>query len=294
MQRTLMVAKETGLLPEDAEMLSDEEYGYLPRDKVLALCTGSQGERRGALARIAGGTHPKITFAPGDRVVFSSRTIPGNEKSVGWVQNSLVDMGVEIITDADAPVHCSGHPRRGELEKMYGWVKPRVAVPMHGEARHLAAHAQLAGSLGVESVVPARNGTLIRLFPGEAEQIDEAPSGRLYKDGAVLIDESANTIQERRKLSFAGTVTVSLVLSAKGDLLDEPLFSYWGLPEEGRDGDLMGDIVFDAVNGALDGIPRPRRKNAGLVSEAVRRAVRAEVGREWGKKPLCAVLVTVL
>lgn len=294
MLRTLQVARETGHLPADTELLSDDEYGYLPRDKVVALCTGSQGETRGALARIAANSHPKVTLATGDRVIFSSRTIPGNEKAVGRVQNNLVDLGADVVTDADAPVHCSGHPRRGELKKMYGWVKPRIAVPMHGEARHLAAHAELARSLGVETVISARNGSVVRLCPEPAEIIDEAPAGRLYKDGRVMLAERSNTLGERRKLAFAGTVSVSVALSPQGEILGEPQIAFFGLPESDDDGVPMAEIVFDAIFSALDGIPRPRKKNSGLVGEAVRRAVRAAVNEAWGKKPLCAVLVTVV
>ncbi len=294
MLRTLQVARETGHLPGDVELLSDDEYGYLPRDKVVALCTGSQGETRGALARIAADTHPKITFAAGDMVIFSSRTIPGNEKSVGRVQNKLVDQGVEIVTDADALVHCSGHPRRGELEKMYEWVRPRIAIPMHGEARHLAAHADLAKSLGVGNVVRTRNGTMVRLAPGPAELIDEAAAGRVYKDGAIMLEGGSNTLSERRKLAFAGTVSVSLILSGAGELRGEPQIACWGLPESSKEGVAMAEIIFDAIYGALDGIPRRRRKDSAKVGEAVRRAVRAEINQAWGKKPLCAVLVTVL
>ena len=284
MLRTLQVARETGHLPGDIELLSSQDYGYLPRNKVVALCTGSQGETRGALARIAGDTHPNVTLAPGDKVIFSSRTIPGNEKAVGRVQNNLVSQGIELVTDEDELVHCSGHPRRGELKKMYDWVQPRIAVPMHGEARHLAAHAELAMSLGVENVVEARNGALIRLAPDPAEIIDEAPAGRLYKDGHIMLEAGSNTLSERRKLAFAGTVSVSLLLSANGELRTEPLIAYWGLPESTDDGVSMANIVFDAINGALDGIPRRRRNDSGLVGEAVRRAVRSGINRAWGKK----------
>jgi ribonuclease J len=210
------------------------------------------------------------------------------------VQNNLVDIGAEVITDADALVHCSGHPRRGELEQLYGWAKPRIAIPMHGEPRHLAAHEELARALGVETVIPARNGSLVRLAPEPAGEVDEVPAGRLYKDGHVLLDENSNAIGERRKLSFAGTVSVSLVLAAGGEIEGEPQIAFFGLPETDDDGVPMSDILFDAVTGALDGIPRPRRKSSGVVGEAVRRAVRANVNQAWGKKPLCAVLVTVL
>lgn len=294
MNRILQVARETGYFPEGVETLSDEEYGYLPREKVVALCTGSQGEPRGALARIAADSHPTVTFAPGDTVIFSSRTIPGNEKSVLRVQNRLVDLGVDIVTDADALVHCSGHPRRDELSRMYEWLRPRVAVPMHGEPMHLAAHAALARSLGVEHVVESRNGKVVRLCPDPPGEVGEVTSGRLYKDAQVLLAEDTNTLAERRKLAFAGTVSVSLTLTAKGEMRGEPQFSYWGLPSEDRDGVPMAEVVLGAINGALDGIPRPRKRDSGVVGEAVRRAVRANLNRAWGKKPLCAVLVTVV
>jgi len=294
MLRTLQVARETGYLPEGTELLSDDEYGYLPRDKVVALCTGSQGESRGALARIAGDSHPRITFSPGDQVIFSSRTIPGNEKGVSWIQNRLIDAGIDVITDDDALVHCSGHPRQGELEQLYGWVRPAAAIPMHGEARHLAAHARLALSFGVKTVAEARNGSLIRLSPAPVEQFDNAPSGRLLLDGNILVEDGNQAIRERRKLAVMGTVSVSLVLSKGGDILGEPVIAFHGIPEEDKDGDPMEEIILDSIFGALDGIPRPRKKNTDLAGESVRRAVRAGINQVWGKKPLCSVLVTVV
>ncbi|MFQ5625551.1 MAG: ribonuclease J, partial [Methyloligellaceae bacterium] len=147
MKRVVQVAEETGYLPSGYDLLTEDDYGHLPREKVMALCTGSQGEGRAALARIAAGNHPRVSLTRGDLVLFSSRTIPGNEKAVGRVQNNLVDMGVKVITDRDAMIHVSGHPRRGELKKLYSWLKPETMVPMHGEARHLEAQADLAESL---------------------------------------------------------------------------------------------------------------------------------------------------
>ncbi len=294
MIRALQIARETGHLPADTPLLSDEDFRALPRDKVVALCTGSQGETRGALARIATGSHPKVAFAPADLVIYSSRTIPGNEKAVGRIQNALVDQGAEVVTDADALVHCSGHPRRGELAQLYDWIRPKAAVPMHGEARHLAAHATLARSLGVGHVVGARNGSLVRLCPAPAEQIDEAPAGRLHKDGRLLVEAEGEALRARRRLSVAGMVTVSLVLSAKGGVMAEPRVALSGVPDRDADGRPMADIVLDAVHSALDGIPKPRLKSSDLVGEAVRRAVRAGVNEVWGKRPHCAVLVSVL
>ena len=294
MHRVIQVARETGHIPPNTELLGDEEYGYLPRDKVVALCTGSQGEPRGALARIAANDHPAIAFAPGDLVIFSSRTIPGNEKSVGWVQNNLIEQGLELITDSDALVHVSGHPRRDELKQMYEWAQPGIAVPMHGEARHLAAHAKLAREAGVKTVIEARNGDVVRLSPGPAEIIDEAPVGRVFRDGGLIVPADSDALAERRRIARLGTVTVSIVLSTKGDLAAEPQIAMTGVPEADEHGRSMHDAALDGAMGALDGIPRPRRKDAGAVGEAIRRGVRSELGNAWGKRPICTVLVSIV
>ena len=188
MERVVQVARETGYLDGVQDFRQAESYGYLPPDKVLALCTGSQGEPRAALARIAQDEHPEVTLTRGDRVIFSARTIPGNEIAVSRVINGLVTQGVEVITDRDHLVHVSGHPRRAELLDMIGWVRPRILVPAHGEALHLAEHAKLARGAGVPQVLVCRNGDLVQLAPGPAAIVDEVPSGRLYKDGSLLID----------------------------------------------------------------------------------------------------------
>ena len=292
--RVIEAAQATGYLDPNLQFHDETAFAKLPRRKVVALCTGSQGEPRAALARIAQGEHPNVEFDEGDRVIFSSRTIPGNEKAVSRVQNGLADLGVEVITDQDAPVHVSGHPRRGELEQLYAWVKPGIAIPMHGEGRHLEAHARLAESLGVEQVVRARNGAMVRLLPGPAAIIDDVPVGRLYRDGSILTRADDGQVRERRKLSFAGAVAVSLVLSGKGVLLAEPEIALTGLPAADAQGTAFAAIVRDAVTGTIDSIPRPKRKDQALVSDAVRRSVRAAVNQAWRKKPMCSVLVTVL
>ncbi len=294
MNRVIQAAQDTGYLSNDLEILNDDDFGHLPRDKVVALCTGSQGESRAALARIALDEHPKVAFAKGDLVIFSSRTIPGNEKSVTRVQNGLAELGVDIITDKDALVHVSGHPRRGELEQIYKWTKPNAAVPMHGEARHLKAHAELARSLGVKHVVEARNGTVCRLLPGPAEIIDDAPTGRLFRDGRLIIPAEDQSIRIRRKLGYVGLISISIVLNNKGDVVTEPLISLSGVPEKDEDGMPMEESIHDAVMGVLESIPRPRRKDHALVGEAVRKGARAAVAEVWGKKPICSVLVSVV
>ena len=201
---------------------SVESYGYLPPDKVVALCTGSQGEPRAALARIAEDEHPDVALSRGDRVIFSARPIPGNEKAIARVINGLVEQGVEVITDRTHLVHVSGHPRRDELRDMIGWVRPKILIPAHGEALHLAEHAELARRAGVPQVLVCRNGDLVRLAPGPAEIVDELPSGRLYKDGSLLIEAEARTIAARRRLSFSGIVSVAIAINDKGALVPIP------------------------------------------------------------------------
>ena len=294
MYRVIEAAQTTGYLDPDLRFHQDTAFAQLPPNKVVALCTGSQGEARAALARIASGEHPNVTLKPGDRVIYSSRTIPGNEKAVARVQNALSDNGIEILTDQDALVHVSGHPRRGELEQLYKWLNPDIAVPMHGEGRHLEAHAELAEDIGVGQVIRARNGTMVRLLPQPAEIIDNVPVGRLYRDGLILTSAEEGQVRMRRRLSFAGTVAVSLVLTTKGELVAEPEVSLMGLPEEDNRGVPLEETARDATIGTVKSIPRARRKDPKLVAEAVRRGVRSGLNQVWGKKPVCTVLVTVL
>src|ERR1043165_5284536 len=221
MDRVAQVARECGYLDGINEFRGVDAYGHLPPDKVVALCTGSQGEPRAALARIAEDQHPEVTFNKGDVVIFSSRTIPGNEKAVGRVINGLVRQGIEVITDRTHLVHVSGHPRRAEMEVLQRWVRPRIAIPVHGEALHLSEHAKLARAAGVPQVVLCGDGDLVRLAP-EAQVIDEVPAARLYKDGALLISAEERTVADRRRLSFSGIVVVALALSDKGALLADP------------------------------------------------------------------------
>lgn len=294
MYRVIESAQETGYLDPDLPIHEETEFDKIPPRKVVALCTGSQGEARAAMARIAIGEHPNVALEAGDRAIFSSRTIPGNEKAVGRVQNGLSDLGVDVITDADAAVHVSGHPRRGELEQLYRWVKPKIAIPVHGEGRHLEAHARLAEQLGVPEVIRARNGDMVRLAPPPAAIIDDVPVGRLYRDGTIVTRADEGQVRDRRKLSFSGSVSVALVLSAKGALLADPEVALAGIPNADGNGTSFETIVREATIGTIESIPRPRRKDSALVSEAVRRGVRAAVNQAWGKKPVCSVLLTVI
>jgi ribonuclease J len=258
---------------------------------VLALCTGSQGEPRAALARIAEDEHPEATLGKGDRVIFSSRAIPGNEKAVGRIINGLVSQGVEVITDRTHLVHVSGHPRRAELLDMIAWVRPKILIPAHGEPLHLNEHAALARRAGVPHVLVCRNGDLVHLGNDGAQIIDELPSGRLYKDGSLLINAESKTVSARRRLSFAGVVSVALALSEKGTLVVDPEIELIGIPETDAGGASMLEIARDAVEEAFASLPKPRRRDPDTVAEAVRRGVRAAIAERWNKKPICHVHV---
>jgi ribonuclease J len=290
MDRISQIARETGYFDGVQDFLPSDAYDTLPPNKVVALCTGSQGEPRAALARIAEEQHPDIKFTRGDRVIYSARTIPGNEKAVGRVINGLIDQDIEVITDRTHLVHVSGHPRRAELEQIFSWVKPHIAIPVHGEALHLTEHAALARRCGVKHVIQCRNGDLVRLAP-DARIIDEVPAGRVYKDGTLLVDADARTVADRRRLSFAGAVTIALALTEDGRLADEPSYDLIGIPERDREGSLIHEAVYDAIIETFESLPRGKKRDADAVAEAVRRAVRTAVVERWGKKPMCHVHV---
>ncbi|MGH7184977.1 MAG: ribonuclease J, partial [Pseudomonadota bacterium] len=205
MRRIVESAQETGYLMGLPPFVSEHDAGYLPRESVALLCTGSQGEPRSALSRIARDDHPQVTLEPGDVVIFSSRIIPGNEKAIGALQNDLSRLGVEVVTGADEPVHVSGHPARDELTSMYQWVRPKIAIPVHGEARHLAAHARLAKSCQVPQALVIENGAIVRLAPGAARVIDDAPTGRLGLDGPNLLAMDGPVMRTRHRMLYNGS-----------------------------------------------------------------------------------------
>lgn len=294
LHRVIQVAIDTGYLPENFRYLDQQRFSDVGVDKALVLCTGSQGEPRAAIARISENEHPDISLDKGDIAIFSSRTIPGNEKSVAKIHNGLARRGVDIITDAEGLVHVTGHPRRDELREMYGWLKPEIVVPMHGEARHLKENGKLARECGAKDVFVLVDGEMVKLAPGPRGVIDEAPVGRLYRDGRLIVPDADGPVRARRKLSFAGIAVVSLALSRRGDVLGEPDLALEGIPDRDADGENMADIVLDAIDGTLRSIPPKRRGDIDMVREAVYRSVRGAINEAWGKKPIVKVLMTVV
>tara|TARA_R110002096_G_scaffold31976_5_gene93295 strand:+ start:438 stop:2117 length:1680 start_codon:yes stop_codon:yes gene_type:complete len=292
MFRVIAAARDTGHLKNLPPFVKAEDAGYLPKDKVLFLCTGSQGEPRAALARIAADTHRDIVLEEGDTVIFSSRIIPGNDVAIFEMQNDLARSGVRVITEKDHFVHVSGHPCRDELTAMYQWIKPEVAIPVHGEARHLLEHAALAKELQVPETLVIQNGDMVRLAPGTAEVVDEVPSGRVVMDGDVLVPSWDAGIQERRRLGFAGAVFVSVALNEKGAVQGDPEIRLIGLPERDNCGVRFDERAYDALDSALDQLPQRKRKDEAQVGEYLRRAIRGAIRKEWGKKAAVEVIVT--
>jgi ribonuclease J len=291
MERTIQVAREIGYLDGIPAFLPPQAYSSLTRDKIVILATGSQGEPRAALARMAEGEHPEVKLDRNDTVIFSSRTIPGNEREVNGIINGLVMQGVKVITDRDAPIHASGHPRRGEVSQMYDWVRPQIAVPAHGEPLHLATHAEFARAKGVQHVFTMQNGAMLALAPGQPGIIDEVPHGRLYKDGDIVLAPDDEAIKTRKRLAFAGVVSVGIAMTAKGDLAGDPDVMIAGLPARTKEGKAMDAIIDEAIFSVLDSLPRPVRRDADATSVAVERAVRNTVRSVWGKRPTVHVLV---
>lgn len=285
MHKIYAAARETGYLTQFPELIDDSDAGYLPPEKLLICCTGSQGESNAALGRMASGNHPHLTLEAGDRVIFSSKMIPGNEKEILNLQNRLASLDVEIISPNGTDIHVSGHPCRDELEDMYSWARPRAAIPVHGEHRHLIAHAKLAGELGVPEPVRIHNGDLVRLAPGPTEVIDVVPSGRLYLDGVIISDGRETAIRERKKASYNGVVFVGVPVDAANRLSGQVSVETVGLPQ--NDGMVkLADWVLDAVERC---IPSNGKLTPERAENDIRVAVKREMKRRWGKKPIVAV-----
>lgn len=293
MLRMAAAAASVGLFNDVAPFVTEPMAAGLPDDQVLYLCTGSQGEPRAALARIADGSHPHVRLGQGDHCVFSSRVIPGNEVAIRTLQNKLADRGVRLYTDRDHPgIHVSGHPCRDELKQMYQWARPRIAVPTHGERRHLLEHAALARDLQVAETVAPRNGDMVRLAPGRAEIIDETPAGRLYVDGGVLTTEDGEALRERRHMAHSGVLTVSVVLDGRGRIVSGPQVRGVGLPS---DEDYPLDEMLDDLSGiAEDTVRRLAGDDLdedGAVEQALMRALKRASQRIWGRRPIVEATV---
>jgi ribonuclease J len=293
MHRMAAAARSVGLLEGVREFLSEQQAGALPENEVLFLCTGSQGEPRAALSRIADGSHPHVKLGAGDACVFSSRVIPGNEIPIRNLQNRLADRGVRLYTERDHPsIHVSGHPCRDELAQMYAWARPQIAVPTHGERRHLLEHAAFAKDLQVPQTVAPRNGDMVRLAPGRAEIIDEVPAGRIYVDAGVLTPENGDALRERRHAAYNGVLAVSVVLDGRGKIAAGPQVRALGLPadEDYPMDEVLEDLAKEASH-ALARLQGEEREFDEEVETVMSRAVKKASQRIWGKRPVVETTV---
>ena len=290
MDRITEVAKAVGYLKDMPPTLSWNDAARADPSKILILCTGAQGEPMAALSRIADGTHPALKLEKGDVVIYSSKQIPGNELAIGRVQNALATRGIEVITEKQAHVHVSGHPGRPELEAMYDWIRPEIAIPVHGERRHMEAHAALALANGVPRAMVPINGSAIRLAPNGPKLIGHETAGRLVLDGDVILPANGATIVERRRLMMNGYMGVSIVIGRDGRLAAPPVVNIQGVPVEDDKAAFLGECAVAAETAAKKADVR----NEGKFADAVRVAVR-RVAREWtGKKPVTEIQVTRL
>jgi ribonuclease J len=279
-------ARENGYLADVPRFLTEDEAGYVPRDRILLICTGSQGEPRAALARIAREDHPNVTLEEGDVCIFSSRIIPGNEKAINRLHNALLRLGVAVVTTEDHFVHVSGHPAQDELVRMYQMVRPRVAIPVHGEARHLIGHAELAKRCQVPETLVIENGAMVRLDRAGGTIVDDIAVGRLGSDGKSLLPLGGAVLQQRRRLGNDGCIVATLIVDRRGWLAAPPQVSLIGLAEAAAE---PAALMRDALSDAMEGLPAPQRHDDNMVRDVARRAVRRVVAERFGKRPLIEI-----
>ena len=293
MIRMAAAARSIGLLDHARPFVSEADAARLADEDILYLCTGSQGEARAALARIADGAHPHVSLGSGDACIFSSRVIPGNEVPIRNLQNQLADRGVRLYTDRDHPgIHVSGHPCRDELRRMYQWARPRIAVPTHGERRHLLEHAALAAEMQTPETVAPRNGEMVRLAPGKCAVIDEVPAGRLYIDGGVVTEANGEALRERRHAAFNGVLSVSLALDRRGRLAAEPVVRAIGMPVSAGEyiADVEGELARTAAE-SLGGLNREEREDDAAVEAMISRTLKKAAFRLWKRRPVVEATV---
>ncbi|MGF1464288.1 MAG: ribonuclease J [Maricaulaceae bacterium] len=285
MHRMTAAAKAVGLLSGAEPFVDEEEAGYLPPNKVLYLCTGSQGEPRAALSRIAWGAHRHVTLGEGDTVLFSSRVIPGNEVAIYALQNQLAERGVEIVTDRMAPIHVSGHPCRNDLRAMYQWARPKAAIPVHGERRHLLEHVKFARELQVASAYAPHNGDMIAINGEGVSCIDQVPAGRLILDGDTITPLGSEALRARKRMAYNGHVVVAFAIDAKGKLISDFDIRVSGLPSDDAE-QMEGwlDDLADVAETALSKLDRRARADEAACEEAVVRALKRRVNATWRKR----------
>jgi ribonuclease J len=291
-KRAISAAQEVGYLRDLPDFVPEEDIDLLPRNNIVIICTGTQGEPRAAMAKIAAGAHESVKLEQGDTVIYSSRQIPGNEPAIARVQDALIRRRINLITDEDAPVHVSGHPSRDEMVEMYGLVKPRIAIPVHGTARHLVAHAELAEACQVRQTLLPDNGTVIRLAGAGGESsasiIDNVKTGALTHEKGKILEIQSDMMRARRRMLWNGVVTASLVMNRDGGLCAVPAISQTGISDEVAAADYVATASL-AIEDALAGMGRAARRDDANVEEIAGQALRRVARNMFGLRPVAHV-----
>ncbi|MBY7649646.1 MAG: MBL fold metallo-hydrolase [Candidatus Liberibacter europaeus] len=291
-KRVVNVAVDIGLIGKDKSFVPVENFGSYPRNKLVIILTGSQGEPRSALSQLSRNEMRNISLGENDMVIFSSRSIPGNETAIGEMKNKLVEQGVQVVTgDLENPVHVSGHPYRNDLKKMYEWIRPKIMVPIHGEPMHLVAQKKFALESGISKVPNVRNGHMLRLFPDPVEIIDEVVHGQLFKDGYLVGSFEDLGIAKRKKLSFVGQLSVNVVLDNNYNIIGLPDIVGIGLPSYCSNGVKINKLLSKTIIETVINLPQSRRKDLKLLRETISRSLRSSINHIWGKKPFVTTFI---
>ena len=288
MHRIYKAAKQCGYLNNIIEPLDARDTKNISRDKIVYLCTGSQGEPMGAMNRISNYTHPDIFIEKGDAVIFSSKIIPGNEKKLYKLHNQLVKEGIEVISEESEYIHVSGHPNREDLRDMYNWIKPKSVIPVHGEHRHMLEHINFAKEMQVPYPIKVENGDIVRLYPGNKPEIyDKAPTGRIYVDGSISVEEDSQSIKERKNVSANGFIEATILITSKGNIHNRPLITFRGLPiyekEEFQNG------LEDEIEKTVKTFFLNNKKQETNLVDALKSTCRKFTKQKTGKRPLANI-----
>ena len=285
MHRIYKAARQCGYLKNVIDPIDPREAKKISREKIVYLCTGSQGEPMGAMMRIAHYVHPDVFIEKDDTVIFSSKIIPGNEKKLYSLHNQLVKNGIEVISEENEFVHVSGHPNQEDLKDMYNWVKPKSIIPVHGEHRHMMEHINFAKEMQVPYPVQIENGDIVQIYPGEKPHIvDKAPVGRMYVDGNISISEDSQSLKERKNLANNGYLEVTIIINDKGKVIKKPIFSFKGLPIESQNEDFIFDLE-DEVKKTSRTFSLNNSKQENILIEELKKNCRKLVKEKTGKKP---------
>ena len=285
MHRIYKAAKQCGYLKNIIEPIDAREAKKFAREKIIYLCTGSQGEPMGAMKRISNYSHPDVFIEKNDAVIFSSKIIPGNEKKLYKLHNELVKEGIEVISEENEFIHVSGHPNREDLRDMYNWIKPRSVIPVHGEHRHMLEHINFAKEMQVPYPIKVENGDIVRLYPGDKPEVyDKAPNGRLYVDGSISVEEDSQSIKERKNISVNGFIEVTILITPKGNMHNRPVLTFKGLPIFEKEEFQYG--LEDQIEKTIKTFSLNNKNHEINLIDALKITCRKFTKKKTGKKPL--------